>query len=502
MPMLDGIGRGLDRLLGVFSPLREERRARARLRAAHLRYAAAQVDPYTKGWVPADQNINELISQASPLVRARVRQLVRDFPVFARAVEAAVNVSVGRGFQFQARIRKPDGSLDEDLNQRIEEAWARSCQEMDAAGLLDLHELARLARRQEIEAGEYLGVKILDRGGERLVPFAVQMHEPEWLTDYGARPRQGNKVVSGVEIHEKTGRVIAYWLEDPESLGRPLRVEKADVIHGFEVLRPGQLRGISPLAPAVQIAKDLDEYIGAEVEAAQMASRWLGKAKTPSPSRFHQDRVPDWNGEEPRAKTQEIGNNIIEVLYDTEDFELISHNRPNQQFESFVSFVIRLIAGCVGLTPEIISGDYRQINFSNLKGIRLDLAMNARPAQRRLIRNFYQPIFEGWLDAAVSAGVVRLPDYWRRRRYYQRAVQWLPPGLESADILRDTKALLDKMRGGLLPPQEYLVSEGRDPRETLQAIREFLDMAQELGVPLDWSHTALKQNPASLGAKE
>jgi|Deesub1362A_J573_1020465.scaffolds.fasta_scaffold00715_5 lambda family phage portal protein len=500
MALLDHIGRGLDRLVGLFSPAREVRRAQARLRAAHLRYAAAQVDPYTKGWVPVDQNVNELISQASPLVRARVRQLVRDFPIFARAVEAATTICVGRGFQLQARIKRPDGTSAEDLNQQIEEAWAHSCEEMDAAGLLNLHEMARLARRQEIEAGEFLGVKILDRGGDRLVPFAVQMHEPEWLTDYSVKPRRGNRVVAGVEVNEKTGWVVAYWLEDPQNLGKPLRVDRADVIHGFEVLRPGQLRGISPLAPAVQIAKDLDEYIGSEVEAAQMASRWLAKAKTPNPARFHQDRVPDRT--EPRVRTQEIGNNIIEVLYDSEDFELFSHNRPNQQFESFVAFVIRLIAGCVGLTPEIISGDYRGINYSNLKGIRLDLAMNARPAQRRLIRNFYQPIFEGWLDAAVAAGVVRLPDYWRRRREYQRAVQWLPPGLESADILRDTKALLDKMRGGLLSPQEYLMSEGRDPRETLLATREFLKMAEELGVPLDWSRTPLKQNPAALGAKE
>ena len=50
---------------------------------------------------------------------------------------------------------------------------------------------------------------------------------------------------------------------DPDSWGKAKRIKAEDVIHRFETLRPGQLRGISPFASAILIAHDLGEYIDA-----------------------------------------------------------------------------------------------------------------------------------------------------------------------------------------------------------------------------------------------
>lgn len=496
-----------DGLAGLFGGRAQRGYRRLVHGALGYRYAAASRGPRDRGWITHDQNPNRLIGQAGRLVRARVRQLVRDFPLFARAVEARVNLIVGNGGSFQARVTKADGSPDENLNGRIEDLWAETAESLDTTGRLDAVEMARLAMRQETEAGEALGVLVRPSNPAGPVPFAVALYEPEWLTDLAALPGKDREIINGVEVEKASGRVLAYWLANPEAMGNPARVEAADVVHLYDMLRPGQLRGVSPLVSAVQVARDLGEYINSEVEGANMASRWLAKAKTNRPAEeWHKDRVTDnasrTEGETNDTRVQELGYNIIEVLRpnDGEDFDLLSSNRPSKQFAPFVDFVTRLIAAVAGLSPELISGNYKGISYSNLRGVRLDLAANARPHQRRFGRQFWAPIHRAWLDAAVLAGKLTIPGYWQRRNFYHRALIWLPPGIENADVLRESKALIDKMAAGLMDPLEYLGSQGKDPREVLKGLAQFQAMAKQEGAEIAWPKTPVKQNPAAMGA--
>lgn len=498
------VGAALDGLIGVFTPRWAARRAQERLRALTLRgFAAARVDSHTGNWGASDRHINDLLASDGARLRARVRQLVRDFPLFARVVDAAVNITVSNGIKFQCRVTRPDGKLDKEINARVEEAWAEWCESPEASGRLDFVELQRLLRRQEMEVGEALAVMALDeRTGTGSPALMIQPYEPDWLSSYGAKPPRGREVMGGVEIEKRSGRVTAYWLEDPERIGAPKRIPADDVLHSYKPLRPGQLRGVSPLAPAVMSARDIGEYVGAEVEGAMMAARWLAKRRTsrggiPSPL-----ASPAGGAEDERPRVQEIGYNIIELLSRGEDFELISHDRPGARFEPTVLFIARMIAVTADLSHELVTGDYRGISFSNLKGIRGDLIQMNRPTQRRFARQICQPIYARWLDVAHLSGRLALPDYWRQRRRYLRSVQWLYPGIEGADVLRETRAVLDQLGGALLPPQEVLARGGRDAREVLQATKDFLDMAEEIGVPVHWGRSTVKQNPAALGAGE
>jgi putative protease len=57
------------------------------------------------------------------------------------------------------------------------------------------------------------------------------------------------------------------------------------VLHGFQMLRPGQLRGVTPFAPAIMLAKDMGDYTGAEIDAAKLAAKWLAFVKSLDRSR-------------------------------------------------------------------------------------------------------------------------------------------------------------------------------------------------------------------------
>ncbi len=93
--------RALDWLVSVVSPQAGYRRAMFREALARNRrseYAAAKTTRLTGTWSPLDASVKTVIGNSLKRlkpVRARVRQLIRDFPYLARAVKVSVDYTVG-----------------------------------------------------------------------------------------------------------------------------------------------------------------------------------------------------------------------------------------------------------------------------------------------------------------------------------------------------------------------------------------------------------------------
>jgi lambda family phage portal protein len=469
---------------------RQERLAQA---MALRRYAAAKMDPYKGSWglgALSDRDVNRLIGDSSPYLRSRVRQLVRDFPIFARVVNVAVNLFVGTGIKLQVRVMKSDGkTLDEDTNNRIEDAWAEFCEDQD------LTALQRLAFRQEYECGESFSVMV-DEPGRKPVPMYLHPIEPDWLNGYGAVTSADIEIINGVEVNKKTGRVRAYWLEDPD-LGTPKRVDAQDAIHTFQRTRPGQLRGVSPLVSAVLSAHDIGEYVGAEVEGAMMGARYLLTHNVQDPTGLRRQTTQPGKG---KIRVQEAGRNIQVIGGPGDEFKLLKNERPGAQFEPTVNFITRLIAVVANCSYELISGDYRGINWSTVNGIRADQVQQARPEQFRFARQYIGPIYGRFLDRQHMnpASRIRLPSYWQKRAYYHRAIAYQPPTVEALDQLRQSRSMLDKLGAGVLDPVEEIRKNGREPATVLSNIKWFQDLANALGVALSWGQKPAKTNPAAL----
>ena len=105
----------LGKLVGLFAP-------GTRLAHGKRMYAAARPTEDTAGWLPMDRNVNDVVRASSSVVRARVRQLVRDFPYFDRAVRMRAALVVGNGIRLQARYYgagKASATLDAELNEAV-----------------------------------------------------------------------------------------------------------------------------------------------------------------------------------------------------------------------------------------------------------------------------------------------------------------------------------------------------------------------------------------------
>lgn len=508
MTILSSIESGLDRAIGIVSPAFEVKRRLQRVAAQQSRmYAAAKTSRLSSGgWSPAGgTDVNSLIRSSAGPIRNRSRQLVRDFAYFARAVDVLVDYTVGTGINFQSRVTRGIDStgkaqLDTKVIRQIEDAWKWWMDEADASGRLHYHELEQLAKRQDVESGEFLYVKKSLRDGNRFLPFALQAYEADWLTSAYTSPTPGNLVDQGIEFEPATGRPVAFHFAVPDGFNslsgsvKAQRVPAEYVIHGFKTLRPGQLRGISPFTTAILVAEDLHDYLEAEIDAAKMAAKYLAIVETADIAAFQNGRVDtDASGK----KIESMENCIIEYLQSGEKMTFAKNERPGSTFEPFTRLVLRMVAISTGVTYELLSGDYGGINYSNLKGIRNDFLKMMAPVQNRHIRQFSRPVVSAFLESAVLSGRLTLPGYLNNPRPYLEGI-FQTPGVESIDPLREGKSNLDQIGALLRSPQEITAARGRDYEDVLNEIAEARRMADERGLTPEDASTAFANNPAAV----
>ncbi len=432
-------------------------------------------------------------------MRARTRQLVRDFPYFQRAVNIHVDYTVGAELNFQARVRDPrDNSLAVRINQQIEDAVKWAFDDIDIAGKLDYNEMRQLLKRQDIECGEGILVKTSVKESGRYIPLALQMLEADWLTDLYTTPANGNKIDQGIEYQEQTGRVIAYHFADPENIRKPQRVLAQNVLHGFEMIRPGQRRGISPFTTAIMIANDLQDYIGATIDTARLAAKYLALITTPDPATFQNLRTE--KGEDGDLR-EELENAIIEYLNPGEKVEFAKNDNPGATFDPFTKFVLRMLSIATGVTFELLTNDYSGLSYTNMKMIRADLMRMMRRPFKRQVRQFDQPIVRTIIDQAVMAGRLDLPNYFSNPWPYW-AAEYIQPGVQSPDRLRDSKADANDIENLTRSPQEICAERGRDFGTVLDEIADARAMAAARGLEFGDISTSMANNPAKLGAAE
>lgn len=459
-------------------------------------YAAAKTFRTTGNWSPVYSNINDIIALSAPSVRERIRQLVRDFPYFARACSILVDYTVGDGIVFQSRARRVGGALNQRAIQKIEDAFRWWSDEADIAGKLHFYEIQRLCKRQDVECGEFILVKAIDRTPGRFIPYALQMYEADWLTDIGARAEGGNAVGQGIEYDKKSGRVAAYHFADPDGVGKPTRVRAEDVIHGFETIRPGQLRGISPFAPGVMVTHDLQDIMDGEIDATKMAGKWLAFVYEENPALRQGASTLNEAGK----RIEELENATIEYLRPGEKVELAANPRPGANFPPFVKLVLGMLSVATGAPYELLSGDYAGMNYSTMRVSRNDFATQLHPIASRHVRHLCEPVVTGFFDWAVLSGKLELPGYFtgNNARLYREHI-WQPPAMEEVDPLRVATATEKALARNLMSPQEIVAKRGRDLEEVYSEIKAAKELRELYGLTdEDAVSVAAANNPAAL----
>lgn len=491
-----------DRVVNYFSPIRGSRRMRARaVQAIAGGFIAAEQGGYTgaslnrrqtSGWVTTSGSSDSDTLPDIPTMRDRSRDLMRNSPLSVGAIGTVVMNVVGSGLALQAR---PDAHR---LGWTPEQAaeWAASTESefrlfaetalVDMTCIQNFYGLQALAFRSALESGDCFALLPMELQKGTPYRTRVQIVEadrvanPTRATLDGTKLKSGNRVFAGIEkeasgkpvachiLREHPGGIAASgaWTTDRyEFFGE--RTGRRNVLHLFDRLRPDQSRGVPYLAPVIETLHVLGNYTNAELMAAVVSSLFTVFVKTPAGEGLNvtQSAAASMAGIVPAASAApatneddqplKMGAGLIVDLADGDDISFADPKRPNVAFDQFVQAILRQIGVALGLPFEVLVKHFTA-SYSAARAALLEAWRFYMGRRHWLAHHFCQPVYEAFMDEAVSIGRIAAPGYFAdpavRRAYL--GSEWIGDAPGSIDPLKEVNAAKGRIDLGVSSRQK------------------------------------------------
>jgi lambda family phage portal protein len=425
----------VDRVINYLDPVRGNRRLGARVfQALSGSYnGASKSRRALKQWSTAPSDPDSDILYDLPTLRDRSRDLIRNAPIATGAIGTSLANVVGTGLKLQARIdaeylgmSEEEADAWEDNTEREWRLWAES-QECDISRTLNFFGLQTLAFRQTMESGEAFALMPrITRSGS---PYSLKINLVE--ADRVCNPdnkTDTETLIAGVEKDPKTGAPVNYHITDQHpGMVRVLKSgamtwkavpafgEKTglrNVLHLYDVLRPGQTRGVPFLAPVMETLKQLDRYTEAELMAAVVSGFFtvFVKTETGDLDLSSASGMAQETGATASDDDVKLGNGAIVGLKKDESIETANPGRPNTAFDPFVKAIIEQIGAALGIPYEVLIRSFNS-SYSASRAALLEAWRFFRCRRVWLIGALCQPVYETWLYEAVAIGRVSAPGF-------------------------------------------------------------------------------------------
>lgn len=469
----------IDKIIGWVSPQRAyERQA---YRDALRQYDAASMDRLSSDWQPAYGTAEQLATGSRDIIRGRARAAEMNSDLAESAVIALLRNVIGTGIIPQAKVRNRNGKLNNDLNKKIEKAWAKWAEpeNADIRGISNFYELQEMALRRMVYDGEIL-VNKTSQGS--YLPLSIQLIEAENIGAVSITNGKNN-IINGVEVTEH-GRPVAYHVSQTDPMGLrsfdTVRLSTDQAFLLFKPKRPSQIRGISLLALVLRRIHDIDEYMDADLIAARVAACFSVFVTSQNSARQSAILPRDKKG----RPNITMAPGMVRHLSPGESIEFADPKRNAGTASEYSATQTRRIASGLGMSADIVARNISG-NFSAARQNLLEDQKTFRQVQKFVITHFCMPIWKAFIDALYLAG--ELPsDYLANKDKYQE-VAWLAPGWSWIDPVKEVNANKEAIKSALTTLEDVCASSGRDWEEVLEQRKLEQDRAKELGVLLDYS---------------
>lgn len=467
----------LDRLIAAVSPAWGVKRLQAR--ATAFAYEAAGHGRRTSSWARSGSDANAAAAGSLVALRELSRDLHRNNGWARRGVSVIANNTVGWGIQPRpTNVRGPRAKAAADLWK----AWSTSTS-CDYDGRLPFTGLQKLVMQTVVLSGEALIVRRRAGPDDGLpVPLRLQVLEPDYFSPLndGVITETGGIIVQGIEF-DKRGHRVAYWLYNRHP-GSGLaamvtgkggfaaeRIPVADVIHVYNVERPGQFRGVPWLASAIARLQDFDEFEDAELMKQKVAAcfaAFVVNVEGSAPTIGEPDEEDD------RFETLEPA--LISYLDPGED---VRFAQPATVTEGgFSQRNLRRIAASLGVTYEDLTGDYSQSNFSSARMARLAHWANVHDWQwNMLIPQLCDGAWRWVMELAEAL------EGWQ----VVPGADWVPPPMPMLEPDKEGLSYQRLVRSGAMTLPQMIRELGYDPETHLQEIADTNATLDRLKIVLD-----------------
>jgi lambda family phage portal protein len=473
----------LDKIIAEVSPGAGLQRARQRLALDAVRQydAVRPGNRRIENWRRVDGGPRGEAELGAARLRVLVRDLLRNNGYARKAHGKLVSSTVGTGITGSV-VTLADGK---PANRRLRDAWARLVDEADWLGEQDLNGLMLTAARALFSDGDVIIRRYFTPfdANTRTPPVRFQVLEIDHL-DQGKSSlhadANGRFIDRGIE-YDADGRKVALWLypDHPANISRSIRanwesvrVPVGEAIQLYDILRPGQDRGVSIFSAAIMPLNELANYLDREAMRKTIEACLAGFISSPEPAAMGGLQVGASTG------TDANGNATLEFVPG-----MIHRMKPGESFQSgpvapvgdmgpFVRQMGFLAAAGVNVMFEHMTGDMSGVNYSSYRVGSFDFGQFAEQLQWQvLVPRMCKRMFgAGFLEASLALGLPGAGN---------AGLRWTPPRpITSPDPEKDARAAklevdmfsrslseLAEERGWTLPE---LVERIKSDRELIQ----------------------------------
>jgi capsid protein len=352
--------------------------------------------------------------------------------------------------------------------QRVERDFAKWANEVN------LWHKIRVLRRAKCVDGESFAMFITNKSLMNRVKLDLKLIECDMVESWGIK--YNTDEIDGIKL-DGNGNPIEYRVlkTHPGDYRSYIHTKAGDwikrkyMVHYFSQTRPGQVRGVSELLPALSLFGELRLFTKAVINSAARAAELTAIMYT--------DLLPDQTAAELADPITVINHerNAIVSLPEGWKMQQLKAEQPTNTYQMFKAEIINEIARCLNMPSNVARGDSSGYNYASGRLDHQTYDRNIEVERGELKNEVLDRIFAMWLEeyGAVANISPREKDNLQDHAWHFSGRGHVDPNKEaSADDVR--------LKNGTLTRARYWAKQGADwKREEEQWIKERITLEVE-----------------------
>ncbi|MCA9287976.1 MAG: phage portal protein [Phycisphaerales bacterium] len=439
------------------------------------KFDSAQTTPDNrKHWANADGlSPNAAVNpEVRRILRNRARYEVANNSYAKGIVLTLANDTIGTGPRLQMLTE------DAEANARIEDAFEQWSRAVDLAGKLRTMRLARA------ESGEAFALLVSNPAIGSPVSLDLKLIEADQVCTPLLRRGRSDEV-DGIVLDQwgnpSAYRVLKRHPGDSGLLRAPIddltaydTYAASAVVHYFRADRPGQLRGIPDITPALPLFAQLRRYTLATIAAAETAANFAAVIYTDAPPNGEADPL------EPMDEV-ELEQRLATVLPGGWKLGQVHAEQPTTTFGEFKREILNEIARCLNMPFNVAAGNSSGYNYASGRLDHQVYFKSLRVDQHHLQLAVLDRILTAWLNEAVLVEGL-LPQSMRERGALLPAHAWFWDGVEHVDPAKEATAQAARLANHTTTLAAEYARQGRDWEQELRQRAKERALMDELGL--------------------
>lgn len=421
------------------------------------------------------------------MLRLRSWQSQLESDVCKTVIKRFVTWVVGEGLKLQSEPQIDVLGMEgitinkQDFSKIVEARFSlfKKSKSADYSEMSNIDIIAANAFKNAIIGGDVLVIQRFD-GKNITVQLIDGSHiQSPYIGDsyFATATSNGNTILNGIEINPK-GKHIAYYIRTYSPNGTFNKYERIDarsksnglqtafLVYGSKH-RLDNLRGLPLLAACLETAKKMERYkeavLGLAEEVAKTVYQVTHQAYSDGSNPL-QDRLAKASGfdlDKPEIASDLLGQKIADSVAATTNKQAVNmpvgaelkavKNDTPIMFRDFYQVNTDLLCATVGIPPNVAMSKYDD-SFSASRAAIKDWEHTLMVERRNFAFEFYDPIYQFWLDVQILQNKIQAPGYLMARASNDTMIldayrknRWVGSQVPHIDPVKEVKAEREKL---------------------------------------------------------